>query len=425
MPKKQLGNATIVAIVLLNVLLWLLFPPPDSLTTSYNLQFVGEVFASSAMILISITIFLSTKPRFLEAYFGGLDQMYQTHKQAAMLAFFLLIGHFFIIPDSGELVIGKPLGMLAFFGIVVLVFLTIAPRVPLISRFLRLPYHRWRVSHKLLGLFFMLGLVHYFLVGTISKQTVPGLYMLLFSFAGVFAYFYKQFVANRVRPHYDYVVENVRKLNGTTIEVTLTSQGEKVNFNAGQFLFVHFEGDHNLSEPHPFTVSSAPQEEKLRLSIRASGDWTRSLPKALTPGTPAKIDGCYGMFNYKTGGKEQIWIAGGIGVTPFLSWARDLNGQLDREVDFFYGVRSEADVLFWNEFQSIDNKQDNFRARLQYSSRDGHLSAKQVAQLSSGSIADKDIYMCGPIAMVEGFSNSFKKMGVPASQIHYEEFNFR
>ena len=390
MQKKQLGNLVVVGLLLLNVLLWAIFPPPDSVPASYMAQFVGEVLASSAMILMATTIFLATKPRFLEPYFGGLDQMYQTHKQVAMLSFFLLVAHFFVIPDSGELVIGKPLGMLAFVGIIVLVFLTIAPRVPLISRFLSLAYHRWRVSHKLLGLFFILGLIHYLLVDTISKQTVPGLYMLIVVFIGILAYLYQQFIARRVRPYHDYAVEGVRRLNGTTVEVALKPLGDKVHFNAGQFLFVHFEGDSQLSEPHPFTVSSSPNEQNLRLSIKASGDWTRYLTQQLQAGTKAKVDGCYGMFNYKAGGKEQVWIAGGIGVTPFLSWARDLNGQLEVEVDFFYGVRGQADALFWHEFEALDNAHKNFRTHLQYSSQHGHLSADKIAEISGGSIANKD-----------------------------------
>ncbi|MGB0389721.1 MAG: hypothetical protein ACPGWR_33290, partial [Ardenticatenaceae bacterium] len=86
MQNKGLGNAVVVGLVVLNVVLWLIFPPPDSLPTSYTAQWVGEVMASSAMILMSITIFLATKPRFAEPYFGGLDQMYQTHKQMSMLA---------------------------------------------------------------------------------------------------------------------------------------------------------------------------------------------------------------------------------------------------------------------------------------------------------------------------------------------------
>jgi predicted ferric reductase len=425
MTKKNIGNIVIIAIAALNIVLWLVFPLPDTLETNYALQFIGEVVASTVMILIAMTLVLAARPRFLEPYFGGLDQMWQTHKKVSMLAFLLLIVHFFSIPKTEELVNGKPIGMVAFLGMVFLVLLTVAPRVPLISRFLSLNYSKWRIAHKLLGVFFILGLVHYLLVGTISKQTVPGTYMLLWSSIGIIAFIYRQFFSRMFEPYREYVVEKVNQLNGTCEEISLKPKGkQKVDFKAGQFVYVYFKCRH-LREPHPFTVSSSPQDDTLRLTVKASGDWTRYLVKNLTPDTTAAVHGGFGMFNYQDGGPEQVWIAGGIGITPFLSWVRDLNGQLDADVDFFYGVRGEADALFWDEFKAVNDAYNNFRAHLQYSSRAGHLSPEDIAEMSQGNIANKHIYMCGPIKMTEGFAQSFKEMGVPAGQIHYEEFNFR
>ncbi len=425
MQTKNIGNIVIIAIAALNIVLWLAFPPPNTLETNYTLQFIGEVIASTVMILIAMTLVLAARPRILEPYFGGLDQMWQTHKKISILAFLLVVVHFFSIPKTDELVNGKPLGMIAFFGIVILVLLTVAPRVPLISRFLSLNYTMWRIAHKLLGVFFILGLAHYMLVGTISKQTIPGLYMLLWIFIGIVAFIYRQFFSRMFEPYREYVVKQVNHLNGTCVEISLKPKGsKKVNFKAGQFVYVAFK-KHHLREPHPFTVSSSPDKDTLRLTIKASGDWTRYLLKNLEPDAIAVVHGGFGMFNYKAGGPEQVWIAGGIGVTPFLSWARDMNGNLDPDVDFFYAVRGEADALFWNEFKTADDAYNNFRAHLQYSSRDGHLSAEDIAEMSQGGITNKHIYMCGPVKMTEGFARSFKKMGVPAGQIHYEEFNFR
>lgn len=425
MKKSKIGNWVITGIVLLNVVLWLAFPPPDTLETNYTLQFVGELISSSVMILLSISLVLATRLRFMEPYFGGLDKMWQTHKKVSMLAFLLLIIHFFTIPKTDELLNGKPLGMIAFFGIVILVLLTIAPRVPLISRFLNFNYTIWRIAHKFMGLFFILGLVHYMLVGTISKQTIPGIYMLLWILIGIVAYIYRQFFSRMFEPYREYTVEQVNHLNGTCVEISLKpNSSKKVNFKAGQFVYVAFK-KHHLREPHPFTVSSSPNEELLRLTVKASGDWTGYLQKNLEPDMTAVVHGGFGMFNYKDGGEEQVWIAGGIGITPFLSWIRDSNGDLDKDVDLFYGVRGEADALYWNEFQAVDEAHNNFRTHLQYSSKDGHLSAKEIAEMSQGNITSKHIYMCGPVKMTEGFAQSFKKMGVPASQIHYEEFNFR
>lgn len=425
MTKKNIGNIAIAVFTALNIVVWLVFPPPDTLDTNYTLQFTGEVIASTAMILMALTLVLAARPRFLEPYFGGLDQMWQTHKKISMLAFLLLIIHFFSIPKTAELVNGKPIGMVAFLGMVILVLLTVAPRVPLISRFLSLNYTLWRIAHKLLGVFFILGVAHYMLVGTISQQTIPGAYMMLWSLIGIIAFIYRQFFSRMFEPYRDYVVENINHLNGTCVEISLKPKGnKKVNFKAGQFVYVSFKG-HHLREPHPFTVSSSPNEDTLRLTIKASGDWTRYLLKNLELKTTAAVHGGFGMFNYKDGGPEQVWIAGGIGVTPFLSWVRDLNGTLDTNVDFFYGVRGEKDALFWDEFKTADETYSNFRTHLQYSSKAGHLSAEDIAKMSDGNIINKHIYMCGPIKMIEGFARSFKAMGVPASQIHYEEFNFR
>lgn len=108
MKKHQIGSITILLFVLLNFALWLIVPPADTLDTNYTLQFIGEVIASTVMILISITLILAARPRVLEPYFGGLDKMWLMHKNISMLAFLLMIVHFFSIPKTTELINGKP-----------------------------------------------------------------------------------------------------------------------------------------------------------------------------------------------------------------------------------------------------------------------------------------------------------------------------
>ncbi len=222
-----------------------------------------------------------------------------------------------------------------------------------------------------------------------------------------------------------FVVEAVRKLNASTLEVVLKPKGPKPNYRAGQFLFVAFEGDKVLSETHPFTISSAPGEENLRVSIKASGDWTKYLYEHLKPGTAAKVEAGYGMFNYKTGGPTQVWIAGGIGITPFLSWVRDLQAEPNHDIHFFYSVRSEADGLFWDELSAAAQKFKRFRATMNVSSRDGSLTADKIVTASKINCADVHVYLCGPLPMTEAFVKQFSEKGTPPDNFHYEEFNFR
>lgn len=428
MQKKNLGNLIIAALVVMNIVLWVVFRPVnDGTRAHFTRQMIGEVIGSTAVLLIACAMFLSTRFRFLEPYFGGLDQMYQSHKRAAMMGILLLLVHIFTVPlNASQIKPGTPLGVVAFLGLLILVLLTIAPRIPVIGRFTRFAYDKWRRSHRLIGIFFIIGFAHAMLVDPLVRRTtVPFFYLFILFWVGAISYLYALFIAKAVRKTYPYVAVAVSKLNGTTVEITLKPQGEKLGFTAGQFAFVRFNSDRVLVEPHPFTVSSAPQEDNLRISIKASGDWTQYLFDHLKPGMQAKVDGAYGMFNYKTGGKQQIWVAGGIGLTPFLSWIRDFKGLLSEyEIDFYYCMRVPEDALFLEEVEQTAARHKNFRAHISYSNKNGHLSVDQIV-CSSGQITDKEIYLCGPIGMIQALQKGFMKLGTPAGQVHFEEFNFR
>ena len=207
--------------------------------------------------------------------------------------------------------------------------------------------------------------------------------------------------------------------------MSLKPRGRKPGFAAGQFAFVSFPGVRGLGEPHPFTVNCSPGEDNLRFAIKASGDWTRRLNANLEPGARARVDGCYGRFDYRKGRTEQIWVAGGIGITPFMSWIRDFDNGPGADVDMFYTVRGQGDLLFNDKLESAAGQYDNFRLHTRISSHDGNLTVEEMASRCRGDVKNKHIYMCGPIAMMDAMERQFRRMGVGRGNIHYEEFNFR
>ncbi|MBV8834638.1 MAG: hypothetical protein JO108_36020 [Acidobacteriaceae bacterium] len=108
-----------------------------------------------------------------------------------------------------------------------------------------------------------------------------------------------------------------------------------------------------------------------------------------------------------------------------LELVRDLNEQLaDYEIDFYDCMRVPEEGLFLEEVEQAAGQHANFRPHIFYSNRDGHLSAENVVA-SSRPITGKEIYMCGPITMVNALQKGFMRLGVPAGQLHFEEFNFR
>ena len=139
----------------------------------------------------------------------------------------------------------------------------------------------------------------------------------------------------------------------------------------------------------------------------------------------AIVEGAYGMFDYKTGGQKQIWIAGGIGLTPFLSFIRDMDGNLTQNVDLYYTVRHPEEALFLDEIKTAAEKNTCFKPHIRFSATEGSLSMDHILENTSGNLMDYHVYLCGPLPMIQAFEKKFGGLGVAKSHIHYEEFNFR
>ena len=426
--KRNIGNLVIIASVILTVLVWFVFPPlNDGTDDTFVRRYAGEILGSIVIVLLSFSLFLSTRAKWAEPYFGGLDRMYITHRRTSTVAFLLLFVHLLTVPISiNDMRIGNYIAIVAFIGIVSIVLVTLAPRVPFLSKWLTGgTYDGWKRLHRFIGIFFILGFIHSLTVKALDAL-IAITWVQMFFILGTVSYLYTEIFGGFFKKYVPYHVEAVKHPNGSTTEVTLRpAKGPIKKQRAGQFLFVHFPQDKILRESHPFTISSAPHEDVLRLTIKASGDFTRYLFNHLKPEMGAVIDGAYGMFDYKTGGQKQIWLAGGIGLTPFLSFIRDMNGSLAHDVDLYYTVRHPEEALFVEEIRAAAQRNPRLKPYIRFSATEGSLTMDHILQNTAGDIKDYHVYMCGPLPMIQAFERKFLELGLPANQIHYEEFNFR
>jgi predicted ferric reductase len=425
--KRNVGNLVIIAFVVLTVVVWFVFPPHNDNSDTFVRRYAGEMLGSIVIVLLSFALFLSTRPKWAEPYFGGLDKMYITHRRVATSAFLLLFVHLLTVPISiTDMRIGNYIAIVAFTGIVSIVLVTLAPRIPFLSQFLTGgTYDGWKKIHRFIGIFFILGFIHSLTIKAL-EALIPITWVQMFFILGTVSYLYTEIFGGYFKKYVPYTVEAVKHPNASTTEVTMRPKKSPIKQQrAGQFLFVHFPQDKILSESHPFTISSAPHEGVLRLTIKASGDFTRYLFHNLKPNADAVIQGAYGMFDYKTGGPKQIWLAGGIGLTPFLSFVRDMNGNLAHDVDFYYTVRHPEEALFVDEIQAAAQRNPRLKAHVRYSAKEGSLTADHILKNIQGNLKEYHIYMCGPLPMIQAFEKKFLELGLPQAQIHYEEFNFR
>ncbi len=425
--KRNIGNYFIVALVLLNIAVWLVFPPINDGRPNFLRQYVGEVIGANNIILMACSLFLSTRPKWAEPFFGGLDKMYLTHRHTGTAAFLLIFAHVLTVPirTTGWL-LGNYLAVIAFTGIVTIVLITLAPRIPFLNRIGGRDYNDWKKLKRFIGIFFIIAFIHSLNVQGLSAL-VAITWVMVFFIIGTASYLYTEVFSGLFKKSLPYTVEAVKHPNLSSTEVTLRPKKSSMKrHRAGQFLFIRFPRDKALNESHPFTISSAPCEDVLRLTIKASGNFTRELFEKLQAGTDAVIEGPYGMFNYKSGAREQIWIAGGIGLTPFLSFVRDLQEvELKHDVNLFYTVRHPEEAIFVEELQAAGLRYPRLKVHVRYSAKEGSLTVEDILQKAGGDVRRQDIYLCGPLAMIQAFEKKFLELGVPKDMLHYEEFNFR
>ena len=139
---------------------------------------------------------------------------------------------------------------------------------------------------------------------------------------------------------------------------------------------------------------------------------------------PAVICGPHGRFSHWKGTDRQVWIAGGVGVAPFLSWLRALDSSgLPHRVDFFYSADGEPP--FADEIRSIADGHESLRAHLIDTSVQGRLTTDQVLAVADGDRGTLSVFMCGPKAMLSSFQARLRLAGVSSRHIHREYFDWR
>ncbi|HAV77230.1 MAG TPA: hypothetical protein DCX53_07740 [Anaerolineae bacterium] len=425
--KRNLGNLFIIACVLLTIVVWLVFPPVDDGRDKYVRQYAGEVIGSINIVLMACSLVIAARPRWAEPYFGGLDKMYMTHRHTSTAALLLIFVHVLTVPISlSGWAIGNYLAVVAFIGIVSIALVSLAPRVPFLNRITGGTYEGWKSLKKYIGIFFIFAFIHSLTISDPLDAFIAINWVQIFFIIGLAAYLYTEVFGRFFKKYIPYKVEEVDHPNSVTTEVIMRAVGNPIKKQrAGQFLFVRFPGSETLDESHPFTISSAPHDDVLKLTIKASGDFTRALVTDLKPGMDATIEGAYGMFDYKGGGSKQIWIAGGIGLTPFLSFIRDMDGNLNHDIDFYYTVRHRDEALFYNEIVAAAEKNPRLKLHIRFSATGGSLTIEEIVRNAGGDVSGYHIYMCGPFPMIQAFEKKFLSLGLPQKHIHFEEFNFR
>lgn len=450
---KGRGPLAVAALCTIPVVLWWRAAPFDTrfLDTTATLSAIAVVFGLLGVTTYAVNILLGARLKPISDLFGGVDKMYAAHRINGRLTFLLLATHGLLIiasrasSDQLPTVIDPTRGWATPLGVLALVLLAIALYFTL---FTRLGHETFVYVQRGLGLIFVLAAGHVFLTpGTKASSTALTFYLIVLVGVAILAFGYRSIFGDVLVRRHNYIVSNVHSLNPQVVEITMAPAGEPLDFVPGQFVYVTFYSDsfnaqfHPFSitpegssaivavrpgdvrnQFHPFSITAGAGERNLRVAVKAVGDYTTAMRK-LDEGAAARVEGPYGTFSYtRVDNHKQIWIAGGIGITPFLSMARSLEAG-EREIDLFFGAKTIDAAYFLDELLALSDQIPGLRVVPFPEDRLGHLNADYIAT-TAGGLEGKDILICGPPIMIDVLMKQLLDKGVDRSRIHFERFAF-
>ena len=389
------------------------------------------LFASQFLSLIGVTLLaasfiLSGRFRFIEVLFGGLDKMYKIHHITGGVAFVLLLHHpiFLAVNALPNISLGwKYLwfsNILSYnFGVAGIYLMLLLLVLTFITN---LPYHIWLKTHEYMGLALLLSSVHILTINSDVSRYLPLRYWIIaLLILSSFSVIYRLFLRKIFKTSYKYSVSAIQRI-GDVVEITMKPVDKKMSYSAGQFIFATFKSLGN--EPHPFSIASHSNSEEIVLGIKILGDYTLNV-KDVVAGEEVLIEGPFGMFNEPTiGEKDLIWIAGGIGITPFLGMLEDQKNRTDRKIDLFYCVKTQDDAIFEQKILAKIANSTNINYWKFCSADKGRISAEVLAS-SVPDIKNRKIMLCGPTVMMESLTKQLMKIGIKKRNIIFEDFNFK
>jgi predicted ferric reductase len=405
-----------------------------------------------SLVLWTASFVLMLRLPLLERAAGGLDRLYWWHHVCGVLAYVVLLAH----PLALGAAIGAAQGSGWIAAAAVLtppgasgalragwLALALLMAMMLATFWLPLAYSRWRALHLASVPAFALGVVHAWAFAGPGLRALLGALALVSALALGWRYALGRGWV-RAHPHR---VAKVAHPGPGLLDLELEPVGAPLRWRAGQFVFVaFFKGSdwRGCGEYHPYTIAgdAHPDGRGLRLLIRALGDCTGHL-QSVRPGVRALVQGPYGGFlAQRDPARPQLWIAGGIGLTPFLAALRASGraegpgsaftppagpagpGATVPRIDLVHVHRPDDALALECAGEGAEPAPAGVRLHSIKAGDDPDAVWRELLD-RVGDPAGRQVFLCGPPPLVDALSARLRDAGVAPQDIHSERFDFR
>ena len=202
---------------------------------------------------------------------------------------------------------------------------------------------------------------------------------------------------------------------------------DEFDYKAGQYMIVTIKVD-DKELMHPFSFSSSPTDQDfIEFTKKLTTSEYSTRLRAMKPGDWARIDGPYGNFTCECEYGRIVFLAGGIGITPFFSIMKYCTDyKLSTNMVLFYGCRNEKEIAFKQQLDEIQANNPNVRviyvlneASPSWTGKVGFVNADLIRQ-EVPDFQDRVFYACGPPVMVSAMQKLIIALGLPAEQLKTE-----
>ncbi len=418
--------------------MWVRHGGLDQLTTvSGVLTAAGQVTALVGTYLALVQLVLMSRSPWLDQQVG-MERIAVWHRWIGFSVLWLLVGHTVLttlgyamgdhssLPaEAWTLLTMYPYVLMATVALGLLIMVAVAS---MRAAQRRISYETWYGLHLYAYLAIALGFGHELAVGTdftndpVARLFWIGMYIATIGLILVFRV--GQPVALSLR-HRLRVAAVVPEGTGV-VSVYVTGRDlDQLACRAGQYFVWRFLAGDGWWRAHPFSLSSAPNGQHLRITIKDLGDYSHRL-LALKPGTRVFAEGPYGALTGARRNRPRVLlVAGGIGITPLRALLEELPGGA---VTLLYRASDWTDVVFREELDQLVRERGD---RIHYlvgergseRVRSDPLAPRQLGKLVPD-VRHRDVYVCGPIPMMDAVRRSLRALRVPDTQIHMERFSY-
>ena len=201
------------------------------------------------------------------------------------------------------------------------------------------------------------------------------------------------------------------------------------SFIAGQYVIVYLEG-RSGPEGKAYTISSIPGDNFLAITVKKIGKFSTALHE-LKIGATVTVEGPMGHFYPDEKSREIVFLAAGIGITPFLSIIRAYakENPKDKKILLFYSNKTKEDTAFFDELNKLsgNNSIELFYYLTRQKVKDKHIKEFNRIDINSikrklKNLVGRDYFICGPIKFVFDIRRALLDSGVSELKIRTEAF---